>query len=441
VNALDRTELSLVRRIPALSNASDAALSALIDLSPVIEFGVGECLMSQSQRSDFAMIILSGEVTAFNVTHQRTAPLAHLAAPTLVGEVGALLHGYRSATVVARTPVQALRIERETLLRICEHDPAILISIIGVLGHHMAAVNDALGLYAGGFAALEVGDLDPSILADLTEPPPQMRIFADAFRRMARQITRERRQRDELASAALIQRAMLPGDLSLLPLGGRCDAFGDMRAAREVGGDFYDAFMLDDDRLVVTIGDVCGKGVPAALFMSQTMTTLRMAARRQADVSAMLEDANDMLCADNPSLMFTTAFCGVLDLSTGRLEYANCGHCPPLLLREDGGCEPLPGGGTSLGLASGLRIVAREITLRPGEGVFLYTDGVTESADPVGVEYGEERLAAALSAGLALGSEGRARAVMDDVARFTEGAEPFDDITCLAAIFRAPSAS
>jgi sigma-B regulation protein RsbU (phosphoserine phosphatase) len=438
LTAASRPELALVRRIAAFANASDEVLSELIELSPAIEFGVGERLMSQSQRSDFVMIILSGEVTAFTESHHGSAPLAHHAAPTVVGEIGALSHGYRTASIVARTPVRAMKIERATLLRACQGAPEILMSVIGQLGHHIEAVNHALGLYAGGFVALERGDLDTSLLADLTNPSPEMRTFADAFRRLAQQIARERRQRDEMASAALIQRAMLPGDLSSLPLDGRCDAFGDMRAARDVGGDFYDVFMLDDDRVALTIGDVCGKGVPAALFMSQTMTTLRMAALQQASVPTILEAANAMLCAYNPSLMFTTAFCGVLDLDSGRFEYANCGHCPPLVLRRDGACEALAGAGTSLGLAPGLRIAAREITLRPGDGLFLYTDGVTESVDPAGEEYGGDRLSATLRAEGPLGAETRVKAVMNDVARFTAGADPFDDVTCLAAIFSPP---
>jgi sigma-B regulation protein RsbU (phosphoserine phosphatase) len=236
-----------------------------------------------------------------------------------------------------------------------------------------------------------------------------------------------------MASAALIQRAMLPGDLSSLTLDGRFDAFGDMQAARDVGGDFYDVFMLDGGRLALTIGDVCGKGVPASLFMSQTMTTLRMAFRQQASISEILEVADDMLCAHNPSLMFATAFCGVLDLADGRFEYANCGHCPPLVLRADGACESLPGGGAPLGLVPGRRIAAHEITLRRGDGVLLYTDGVTESVDPEGDEYGEGRLSAILRTGDPAGAEALVKAVMEDVARFTAGADPFDDITCLAA--------
>jgi sigma-B regulation protein RsbU (phosphoserine phosphatase) len=166
------------------------------------------------------------------------------------------------------------------------------------------------------------------------------------------------------------------------------------------------------------------------------MTTLRMAAQQRSSVSAILEAANATLCAYNPSLMFATAFCGVLDLAGGRFEYANCGHCPPLLLRPGGACEPLPGGGTALGLAPALRFPAREIDLRPGDGLFLYTDGVTESVDPAGEEFGADRLFASLCAVGPVGGETLVKTVMDHVARFTADADPFDDITCVAAVLR-----
>lgn len=432
--SLDASDLALVRRIAAFADTSDAILMSLIGLGRAVDFAVGEPLMRQSEPADFAMIVLSGEVTVVDESHHRASPLAHLAAPILVGEIGALSRLRRTASVVARTPVRALRIERAALLHACQGAPHILMSVIAQLGHHIEAVNHALGLYAGGFSALGQGDLDLELMDDLNNPSPEMRTFAEAFRRLAQRITRERRQRDEMASAALIQRAMLPGDLGDLPLDGRCHAFGDMQAARDVGGDFYDIFMLGDDRLALTIGDVCGKGVPAALFMSQTMTTLRMAAQRQASVSAILETANAMLCAYNPSLMFATAFCGVLDLADGRFEYANCGHCPPLLLRAEGGYEPLPGGGSPLGLIPGKRIGAHELFLRPGDAVFLYTDGVTESIDPDGEEYGAERLTAILESRRPWAAEALVRTAMDDVTRFTADADPFDDITCLAAI-------
>jgi serine phosphatase RsbU (regulator of sigma subunit) len=428
--------LSLVRRITAFANAADSVLLELIRVSPAVDFAAGEALMRQSEKSDFAMIVLSGEVEVVNESQHGSAPLATLAAPILVGEIGALSRLYRTASVIALTPVRALRVDRSVLLQACRDNPEIMLSVIAQLGHHIEAVNHALGLYAGGFAALERGDLAPELLAELNNPSAEMRTFGGAFRRLAQQIARERRQRDEMASAALIQRAMLPHELGSLSLDERCDAFGDMQMARDVGGDFYDVFPLDGDRLALTIGDVCGKGVPSSLFMSQTMTTLRMAAQQHTSIAAILESANAMLCAYNPSLMFATTFCGVLDLANGRFEYANCGHCPPLVLRANGECESMPGGGAPLGLVASMRITSHDLTLAPGDGVFLFTDGVTESESPDGEQYGLDRLVETACAHSADGAEALVREVMSDVATFAADADPFDDVTCLAA-FRA----
>jgi sigma-B regulation protein RsbU (phosphoserine phosphatase) len=200
-----------------------------------------------------------------------------------------------------------------------------------------------------------------------------------------------------------------------------------------VGGDFYDVFMLDEDRLVLVIGDVCGKGVPASLFMSVTMTALRLAARERSSVQETVETANAMLCAQNPTLMFATMVYGVLDLRDGGFEYASCGHNPPFVLRSDTGCAPLPTGGPPLGLVPGKRFQSRSIGLRPGDGLFLFTDGVTESIDPSGVEFGDERLARTLERQPRAAAAALVEAVMADVEAFAAGAEPFDDVTCLAA--------
>jgi serine phosphatase RsbU (regulator of sigma subunit) len=306
--------------------------------------------------------------------------------------------------------------------------------VIAQLGHHIHHVNQALGLFSDGFEALERDDLDLTILDDLNNPVEEVRDFAVAFKRLAHRIGAERRNRDEMASAALIQRSMLPEPLEAALLRGRATVFGDMKPAREVGGDLYDIFMLDDDHLAIAVGDVCGKGVPASLFMSVTITTLRLAVRGWKSLPKMLQSANELLCARNPTLMFTTLFFGVLDLNDGRLEYANCGHNPPVVLCREEGSQLLPSGGWPLGLAAERTIRTAEVNLGPGDGLFLFTDGVTECLDCDGVLYGDERLRATLERCAGLEAEPLVAAAMADVAAFAAGAEPFDDITCLAVV-------
>ena len=193
-----------------------------------------------------------------------------------------------------------------------------------------------------------------------------------------------------MASAALIQQAMLPQALVGLDPRGRCEVYGEMRPARDVGGDFYDAFMLGDDRIALLIGDVCGKGVPASLFMSFAVTALRLVAKQERDVATMVERVNALLYAQNAASMFTTLFYGVLDLSSRRLDYVSCGHPPPLIARAGGQCLSLVGGGTPLGILPDRRAIARSADLVAGDRLLLYTDGIIESIDASGAEYGED---------------------------------------------------
>jgi sigma-B regulation protein RsbU (phosphoserine phosphatase) len=304
-------------------------------------------------------------------------------------------------------------------------------------------VNTALAIYASGFEALQRDDFDPEVLGRLDNPTPEMRGFGEAFHRLSRHIVQKRRNRGEMASAALIQRAMLPHDLAGLDPAGRCDVFGEMISARDVGGDLYDVFRLDDDRLALAVGDVCGKGVPASLFMSVTMTVLRLAAqgagdnqageRVGGDVTAALLRANAMLHARNPSALFVTLFYGVLDLRTGQLDYASCGHNPAFVLSAGGACRALAGGGTPLGLFQDKIVRARRVDLAAGDTLVLYTDGMTECANRDGEEFGETRLAETLAPLAGMNCEAVCRSVIAAVADFTRGVDPFDDMTCLAA--------
>jgi serine phosphatase RsbU (regulator of sigma subunit)/CHASE2 domain-containing sensor protein len=254
---------------------------------------------------------------------------------------------------------------------------------------------------------------------------------------MAAQRARERAHEAEMASAAAIQRAMLP----LAPAGDaaadRLDVHAHMLPAREVGGDLYDITVLDPGRRVITIGDVCGKGVPAALFMAITQTVMRLAVRSAQDLQAEIEAANALLVANNREEMFTTLFCAVIDTDAGTMSYCNCGHNPPLLLRRDADAfETLPACGPPLGTFDGIAYVPRTVALTPGDLVLLYTDGVTEAENPARELFGMDRLQAALIE--VRGSAARAvvEHVMARVAAFAGRAPQSDDITCVAVAVR-----
>jgi len=419
-------DIAVLARLSQDDRATLAAAGTLAFHPP------GAILLREGADSDLALAILGGEAEVLaGGSGADAAPLAHLAAPALVGEIGALAGLARTATVRARTRVVALRLPRAALLAAGRGAPDFLVDVVGRLGGQIRSVNHALAVYGAAFQGLERGDLDDALLARLRNPSPDLAAFGAAFERLATRVAQERRMRNDMASAAMIQRALLPAGGSMVALAEYVDAFADIRPARDVGGDLFDLFPLSDGRVVAAIGDVCGKGVPASLFMASTLMALRMAAQAHDDAAAMVAAANDMLCARNDMSMFTTAIVAVIDPQARLVRYVSCGHNPPVHLRADGGVDWAPAKGAPMGLFPGRAWVVREVELAPGDSFVLYTDGVTEAFDPEENEYGEERLTRVLADFASHDAAGIVRAVMDDVALFAAGAEPSDDITCL----------
>jgi len=258
-------------------------------------------------------------------------------------------------------------------------------------------------------------------------------------RSLAEQIAHRRAREAELASAAAIQRAMLPSHPPDGFTQGRFDVFPHMMPAREIGGDLYDIVSLDANRFMISIGDVCGKGIPAALFMAITQTVMRLEVRLGQDLQAEIEAANRQLVANNREEMFTTLFCGVLDAASGTMTWCNCGHTPALLLRRgESTFETLRTSGPPLGVIETARYAPRSVALAPGDVLVLYSDGVTEAEDPRSAQFGIERLQQAL---LEVRGQSASRIVEHVVRRVTEfadGAPQADDITCVAIVRNEP---
>ncbi|HEY4374876.1 MAG TPA: SpoIIE family protein phosphatase [Burkholderiales bacterium] len=241
----------------------------------------------------------------------------------------------------------------------------------------------------------------------------------------------------ELSIAHDIQLAMLPNAGELTRDEPRVDVHAMMEPAKNVGGDFYDVFYAAPGRLLVAVGDVSGKGVPASLFMARTITQLRAAATRLRSPAGVLEATNRALCQGNEAGMFVTLFCGILDLASGDFSYANAGHNPPLVQEADGSVGFLAvKKGLVAGIMPDVRYPATHRILTAGEGVLLYTDGVTEAGNPADEFYGEERLLA-LIAGHRRNARELVEAVRADVTAFAAGAAQADDITMLALRFHA----
>ena len=240
----------------------------------------------------------------------------------------------------------------------------------------------------------------------------------------------------ELSVATHIQTSMLPRIFPAFPSQKEFDIYAIMNPAKEVGGDFYDFFMVDKDHLAAVVADVSGKGVPAALFMVIAKTLIKDHAQHGTSPDVVFTEVNRLLCETNDEGMFVTAWMGILELSTGHLAYVNAGHNPPLLRRADGKYDYLrTRSGLVLAGMEETRYRSCSLELSPGDALFIYTDGVTEATDASGQLYGEARLAAVLNANRDCAPEPLLSAVRADVEAFVGQAPQFDDITALSLCY------
>ncbi len=420
-----------IRAISCFRGLSDDEIAILIEAGEKQTFEPQAILLRQGDPSDCALLILTGEITVTADSSHGPIPISNQCAPALVGEMGALAQFPRTATVRAVTRVTALWLDRMTLSAIAHAAPSLLFDVIARMGDRLRKVNAAIGLYTHALSALERHAFDPSLLEELRHPIADLAEFGQTFGRMAEQIILRRQRDDEMASAAVIQRALLPGVSEFAAETG-LDVCAAMTPARDVGGDFFDLVRLKDGRVAVGVGDVCGKGVPAALFMGITRTLIRINLRERPDLPGAIMRANAYLTNNNAGEYFATLVYAAFDPANGELEYCSCGHLPALIRRAAGEVEALPAGGLPVGLFEDMRMKVRRTALTPGDVLCLYTDGVTEAEDRDGRQFGEERLADVLTTAEIASAPAWIKRIGDAVRDFARDAPQFDDITSLA---------
>lgn len=315
---------------------------------------------------------------------------------------------------------------------------AALAAIIVFLSRRITRPLVQLADTAGAIAR---GELDVAI------DPPRSRDeigqLAGAFTRMrddlrryvaelAATVAARQKIESELAIALQIQRAMLPAARCTLAGGRPVEISAHLQPAKTVGGDLYTYFQPAPSRLCFAVGDVSDKGVPAALFMARTITLLKTAGREAVGPAEVLRRVNAELYPENDECMFVTLFFGVLDLETGELVFANAGHEPPLRLAPDGTVQVLElPAGPALGLQRDVALPVNRVRLVSGETLLLYTDGVTDAADPAGRIFAREGLLRAV-AGAGPDANGYTQTVRQHVQTFVAGAAQADDITIFA---------
>jgi len=233
-----------------------------------------------------------------------------------------------------------------------------------------------------------------------------------------------------------IQQAILPKDFSPFPDVSVFDIYASMVAAKQVGGDFYDFFRIDNYRLGFVIGDVSGKGISAAIFMAVSRTLIRATALKGDSVSDCMEYVNNLLCNESASCMFVTVFYGILNTQTGDVDYVNAGHNPPYLLLSDKIEETELTDGLALGVSVDFSYQSKKINLKKDDKLLLYTDGVTEAVNLEEIAYGPEQFENLLRNNLNLSVEAVIEKSLADVKEFAGDAPQSDDITFLGLTFK-----
>lgn len=357
--------------------------------------------------------------------------------------------GKAVAHVFTDISMESVMADRQAfLMRLC----AILIGITTVITLALIKVVNAalvkpinsLASAASSYVeAKEEGEVSALALLDI-HTGDEVENLSHALKRMERDINgyienlthvtaEKERIGAELSVATHIQASMLPCIFPAFPNRREFDIYATMTPAKEVGGDFYDFFLVDDDHLAVVIADVSGKGVPAALFMVIAKTLIKDHTQSGKPPEEVFTEVNRQLCEANDENLFVTAWMGVLEISTGKLVYVNAGHNPPVIGRKNGETEFLRSRpGFVLAGLDFTKYRAGSLELMPGDLLYLYTDGVTEAMNTAQELYGEERLKRTLDANVSAAPEEIFKAVKKDLDDFVADAPQFDDITMLA---------
>ena len=400
-------------------------------------------LIKQSRSS-----LLTGDVVTTKLQVEGLGDFIHIYAPILAGVAGFVHVGMDQGFI--RAQIWSTVVKQQGLMF-----AIFILSIVVayVLVNRISRPLNQLADYTHSLASHDFAaglDIPAEIEALPQKSKDEIGKLAESFINMERTLQRylkdleettatKERIESELKIAHDIQMSMVPKTFPPFPDRTEVDIYATLVPAREVGGDFYDFFFIDDHRLCFAIGDVSGKGVPASLFMALTKTLFRATGGRQnATAETIISRLNGEICRDNESCMFVTVFCGVLDVRSGQVEYSNAGHNLPYVL-SNGVVTALPKtGGMALGVTESVDFHAGRLLLKPGDRLVLYTDGVTEAMDKDDQLFSESRMEETLQGVNGQSSEEVIKRVVKDVHRFSAGAPQSDDITLLVLGYTGP---
>ena len=369
-----------------------------------------------------------------------TEPGVRFLTETENGNVFGMYRNVGNYTVVAALPQESAMFSRDLIMYITLFLEVIIFGSVFILMYfltkstiadNLAGINRSLSRISSGDLNVKVDVRTNSEFSALSDD------INKTVETMKGYLIEEAERLDrELELATTIQHSALPNVFPPYPYRHEFDIFAEMVPAKEIGGDFYDFYIVNGNTFVFVVADVSGKGIPASLFMMRSKTMIKGLALSGLSVEEVLRQTNDSLCTENDAEMFVTAWIGGLDLTNGAVSFSNAGHNPPLV-RHDGQFEYLQGKiGFVLGGMEDMNYQKQQFKMKKGDAIFLYTDGVTEATNTENQLYGDERLKDFLnSLPEDCSSEEICKRVKADVYQFTGEAPQFDDITVMCVRF------
>jgi phosphoserine phosphatase RsbU/P len=389
-----------------------SALKELRQVAQRATYPAETMLCHQGEIEHTFYIIVDGRVAIAQILEDgRERLLATRGANEFFGELGLLDDTPRIANCTTIVETTVLEIDEVVFDRLVEESPAIAFAIT----RHILNI---------------MRDMDKLAIEDLQAKNDKLRqAYADLQSAQERLVEKERLAR-EIEVAAQLQQTLLPHSLP------DCADFqfaAYIQPARQVGGDFYDVFVLDEDHLGLLLADVADKSIQAALFMAVAYTLFTVESKHSLSPSAVaLAVHKGMFDVAADSDMFVTAFYGVLHRPSGRLTYVVAGQERPLLARNGRPPEVIPGSGRFLGMLEALELKEFTVQIEPGDRLLVFSDGVPDAVNPAGKQYDYERLTAVLTQNSAHSAQQLVNCIVTDLHTWTQGAAPFDDITLLA---------
>ena len=411
--------VNLLARIPFFTNLPPDELDRIMSELDVVNLQPREILFQEGDTGEQMYVVVSGELEILKAPDSDDELILNrIQAGEYIGEMSLVTGAPRTASVRANGEVVLLSMSRAQLMDLLQRHPHLASDMVSVLSHRLDNTNAATfrDLTAANRRLQDANDKLQHAIVELQEAQEQL-------------IEKERLER-ELKVAAEIQISILP---DTLPLVEGYDFGGRILPARQVGGDFYDVFVLDTNKIGVLIGDVADKGVPSAIFMARAHALIIAEADSTMSPGEVLRHVNKHITRLEKSTQFVTALYGVLDIKTGFFEYARAGHEPPLLLQADGTVHRLPHNpGMALGLWENITLDEYSLQLPQDSMLVMFTDGMTDCRNPKGVPFGLEKIKTTLSGLSVATAQAACDQLFDTLMYYQSGAKQDDDVTLLA---------